>query len=185
MSSDMYSLPSTADEASQCAFGREAAPSWYVVRTRRHKERQVQTRLAQMNVATYLPLLRQWPPPAVGSEVGPMFPCYVFLRAVLPTDFHRVSRVPGVHSFVAAGGEPARLQADAVAFLRSREGTDGTIRAEPPPPGRPVRIVKGPLRGLVAVVEHRLTARQRVSVLLDIIRPQTRVELPESWVRRE
>jgi transcription antitermination factor NusG len=51
------------------------------------------------------------------------------------------------------------------------------------PAGREVVIRDGPLRGIVAVVERRLTGRQRVLVLIDILQRQTRVELPEKWVR--
>jgi hypothetical protein len=35
----------------------------------------------------------------------------------------------------------------------------------------------------VAIVERRLTAHERVLVLLDLLQRQTRVEMPERWVR--
>ena len=50
-----------------------ADTGWLVVQTKRHKERAVQAALAREDIPTYLPLLRQWPRPAVGGEVGPMF----------------------------------------------------------------------------------------------------------------
>lgn len=156
---------------------------WRVVQTQRHKERAAAAQLAQDGLATYLPLLRQWPRPVVGSEVGPMFPGYVFVRAG-ETHFHRVMRTPGVRAFVAfSSGEPARLDDSAIAFLRSRERPDGIISAEPLPSGCTITITDGPLRGLVAVLERRLTARQRVLVLLEILQRETRVELPDRWVR--
>jgi hypothetical protein len=40
--------------------------SWFVVRTKRHKERLAQVRLVERGVETYLPMLHQWPRPAVG-----------------------------------------------------------------------------------------------------------------------
>jgi hypothetical protein len=54
----------------------------------------------------------------------------------------------------------------------------------PRPAGAEVVVTEGPLRGLVAVVERRLTARQRVLLLLEILQRQTRVEMPERWVRQ-
>jgi transcriptional antiterminator RfaH len=159
-----------------------AARAWYVLQTQRHRERAAQLHLGHAGLTTYVPLLRSWPPPAVGSDVGPMFPGYVFvLRA--PADVHRIARTPGVRGFVAFGGQPACLDDAVVAFLRSREGRDGIIGTEPLPPGAEVRIVDGPLRGVVAILEQRLTARQRVLVLLEILHRRTRVELPERWVR--
>jgi transcription antitermination factor NusG len=113
-----------------------------------------------------------------------MFPSYVFVRATMPDDFYRVTRTVGVHGFVAFGGAPVPLEDPVIAFFRSREGANGIIRSDPLPPGREVQITTGPLRGLVAVVEERLTGRQRVRVLLEILQRQTPVELPERWVRQ-
>jgi transcription antitermination factor NusG len=160
-----------------------ASRSWYVARTKRHRERAVEVRLRRDGLATYVPLLHQWPPPAVGAEIGAMFPCYVFVCAAMPFDFHRISRTPGVHSLVTfSASEPAPLDASAIDFLRSREGPDGVIRARLLEVGRRVRVVGGPLRGFDAVVECRLNARQRVRVLLDMLQRRTRVELPEKWL---
>ena len=158
-------------------------PSWRVVQTKRYKERAAQRYLSELGLVTYLPLLLQWPRPAVGAEVGPMFPCYLFL-SVAARDVCRVGRTAGVRGFVNFGGEPALLDEAAIEFLRAREGLDGIIRANPLPPGAQVMIGDGPFRGLVAVIERRLTARQRVLVLLEILQRQTRVEIPEKWVRQ-
>jgi transcriptional antiterminator RfaH len=156
---------------------------WRVLETHRHKERTVEAQLARQGVSTYLPLLLQWPRPAVGSPVGPMFPGYLFAQ-VRARDFARVGRTPGVRGFVAFGGVPAELDAAAVAFLRARADANGVIRIAASPEGTPVVIDDGPLRGLVGLVERRLTARQRVLVLLDLLQRRTRVELPEQWIRR-
>jgi transcriptional antiterminator RfaH len=156
---------------------------WRVVQTHRHKERAVEARLARQGVSTYLPLLVQWPRPAVGSPVGPMFPGYLFAQ-VRERDFLRVGWTPGVRGFVTFGGVPAELDPAAVAFLRARAGADGVIRIATLPERTEVVIDDGPLRGLVGLVERRLTARQRVLVLLDLLQRRTRVELPEQWVRR-
>jgi transcription antitermination factor NusG len=157
---------------------------WFVVHTKRHRERLAQVRLAEAGVETYLPLLLQWPRPAVGSDVGPMFPSYVFAHATIPDDSHRICRTAGVHGFVTFGSLPAPIDPSVIAFFRAREGEDGVIRAEPFAAGREVQVVSGPFRGLVAVVAHRLGARQRVRVLLEILQRQTAVEMPERWVRQ-
>jgi len=157
--------------------------SWYVVHTQRHKERAAQVSIEQDGLLTYLPLLRQWPRPAVGAEVGPMFPSYVFVRAAA-TDFHRIDHTAGVHGLVTFGGEPATLDDSVVMFLREREGPDGTIVSEPLPAGCAVRIMDGPLRGMAAILERRLSSKQRVLVLLEILQREARVEMPERWVRQ-
>ncbi len=97
--------------------------------------------------------------------------------------FHQIIRTPGVVDLVVFGGEPARLDDGVIDFLRSREEPDGIINACPLPSGSAVRITDGPWRGLVAILERRVSARERVLVLLDILQRQTLVEMPETWVR--
>jgi transcription termination factor NusG len=155
---------------------------WIVVQAKRHKERAVQVNLAREGIPSYLPLLRQWPRPAVGADVGPMFPGYVFCQPA-PEQLGLVSSRCGVLRLVNFGEGPARVGPEVVAYLRSRAGADGVISIDPVAAGQEVTITDGPLRGLAAVVERRLTARQRVLVLLDLLQRQTRVELPERWLR--
>ena len=167
-----------------CPYGG-AVPDdlgWMVLQSKRHKERAVQVNLARDGVTTYLPLLRQWPRPAVGGEVGPMFPGYVFCQPA-PRQLSAVINCSGAARLVAFGDGPARVGPEVVAYLRSRAGADGIIEIDPELAGRQVTITDGPLRGLAAVVERRLNARQRVLVLLDLLHRQTRVELPERWLR--
>ncbi len=163
--------------------GAGARVAWRVVETKRHRERLAQTRIAARGLRTYLPLLRQWPRPAVGAPVGPMFPGYVFV-ALTSRDIHPVTGTPGVRGLVHFGGVLAELDDAVVELLRAREGADGTIAPAPPAAGSALRITDGPLRGFSAVLERRLTARQRVLLLLEILQRQTRVEIPEGWVRR-
>jgi transcription antitermination factor NusG len=153
-----------------------------VVQSKRHKERAVQANLVRDGIPTYLPLLRQWPRPAVGGEVGPMFPGYVFCQPA-SAQLGSVINCIGVVRLVTFGDGPARVGAEVVAYLRSRAGADGIITIDPELSGREVTITDGPLRGLAAVVERRLNARQRVLVLLNLLHRQTRVELPERWLR--
>ena len=156
--------------------------SWFVMQSKRHKERLVHAVLSEEGIPSYLPLLRHWPRPAVGAAVGPMFPGYVFCR---PTAA-QLSRVAGCHGsrgFVHFGNGPAVVDDAVVAYLRARTSPDGVIDVDPAVEGREVTIVEGPLRGLAAVVERRLPARDRILVLLELLQRPTRVELPDRWVR--
>jgi transcription antitermination factor NusG len=157
--------------------------TWYVLQTNRNRERLAQLALGQRGIASYLPRIVQWPAPAVGSPVGPLFPGYLFVQMNLD-DAARVSWTPGVKAFVNFGGGPVAIDASAIAFLREREAADGLIHQEPLPAAQEVRIVNGPFRGLTAVVERRLPARERVRVLMQILRTDTPVELPARWVRQ-
>ena len=153
-----------------------------MVQTKRNKERAVEAILAHEGVPTYLPLLRQWPRPAVGGDVGPMFPSYVFCQPD-PLHLSGLASCSGALRLVAFGDTPARVPSDVIVYLRERAGADGIIEMNPVVAGRPVTITSGPLRGLEAIIERRLTARQRVLVLLDLLHRPTRVELPDKWLR--
>jgi transcription antitermination factor NusG len=156
--------------------------TWRVVQTRRHKERAVAARLRDRGLQAYVPLVRHWPPPEVGAAVGPMFPCYAFVRASI-ANFHVLGHTPGVHKIVTFGDWPARLDPAVIGMLHDREGRDGIIRLADPAPGTDVVITDGPLRGFAAVLERRCSSRDRVLVLLQFLERQARVEMPDSWVR--
>ena len=162
-----------------------AGQAWYVVQTKRHRERVAQSFLAERKVTSYLPQIVEWPKPAVGSAIAPMFPCYLFVHTVLAEQFTQIVWSHGVKTFVTFGGAPVPLDDSIIDFLRAREGPDGLIRCnEGVRESSEVRIVHGPFRGLTAIVEERLPARERVCVLMELMQRATRVELPENWVRQ-
>jgi transcription antitermination factor NusG len=167
------------------SVARDTRVAWYVVETKRHRERVAQKYLEEKGVPSYAPRIVQWPRPAVGSEIAPMFPGYLFVRSALPEQFYPVTWTPGVKAFVSFGDTPPALDDDTVEFLKSCEGPDGLIRCgEDADKASEVRIIRGPFRGLTAVLEQRLPARDRVRVLMHILQRATPVELPEKWVAK-
>ncbi len=173
----------SADDDAASSGGAMHDP-WYVLQTNRHRERAAALGLGQRGIETYLPRIEQWPRPAIGSAIAPLFPGYLFVR--MGADLSaRASWTPGVRGFVSFGGCAAAIGDEAIELLRSREGADGVIRCGAPDYGSgQVRIVHGPFAGLTATVERRLPAHDRVRVLLQILRAETPVELPERWVRQ-
>lgn len=160
-----------------------SASAWYVVETKRHREQVAGAFLTQHGIATYLPRIAQWPRPAVGADVAPLFPGYLFVRVSLERQYQRVTRMVGVKTFVSFGGLPVPLTDDAIDVLRRREGPDGLIRCAAGAAATEVKVVDGPFRGLTAVVEQRLAPRDRIRVLMHMLQRQASVELPERWVR--
>jgi transcription antitermination factor NusG len=153
-----------------------------VLRAKRHRERQVRAALERDDVPVYLPMVREWPRPAVGGDVLPMFPGYLFCQPA-PEQRERVETTSGVAGFVRFGERAATVPPEVIGYLRSRAGSDGIITLDLDLAGRQVTITDGPLRGLSAVIDRRMTARQRVLVLLDLLQRPTRVELPDRWLR--
>lgn len=175
----------TETTSSSMLLGTDLPAAWYVLQTKRYHEHVAQRFIEERGIAAYLPRVVQWPRPAVGNQVGPMFPGYLFVYLTSPDEFYRVLWLPGVKAFVTFGGAAPALEQHAIELLRSREGPDGLIHCgNGLTESTEVRIVDGPFRGLTALLEQRLPTRERVRVLMDILQRQTLVELPEKWVRQ-
>lgn len=149
---------------------------------KRHREESGSRQLRERGVPTYLPLMAQWPRPSVGSAIAPIFPGYLFAHLRMAEQLHQVMRTPGVRDVVSCSGSPVAIDPEIVACLRARESPDGVIACGEQ--SGPVRIVDGPLRGLTAVLDRRLPARDRVFVLMSLLQREVAVELPDRWVRQ-
>lgn len=172
-------------DATFSTTGLAQRPAWYVIETKRHRERVAQRFLEEKGVTSYAPRIVQWPPPPVGSDVAPMFPGYLFVHSSLPEQFDPVRWTPGVKAFVTFGDMPPALDEAVVEFLKGCEGPDGLIRCgDGTEKAAEVRIIRGPFRGLTAMIEQPLPASDRVRVLMHILQRATPVELPARWVAK-
>ena len=159
------------------ASARDAAgAAWYVVAVKLRRERFAAAQLARRGVDVFLPRLRML---GADARVRSLFPGYLFVRLVLPDAWARVAWTPGVRRLVAFEGDAPPLPDDAVAFLRAQGGADGVITARPRPlpVGCRVRVTDGPLAGLAGIIENPPDGRGRLSILMDLLRRQTRVSV--------
>lgn len=159
---------------------------WYLVETKRHCELRAQLYLRSKGVNAYLPRTFVWPRPAIGSEVGAMFPGYLFVELDLSIEHSTVMWGLGVRRFVSFADDcPAEVPAEVIECLRDREGDDGLIRCDDDEPaGKVVRLACGPLKDFYGVVKTRLEARERVILLIEFLHQQVKVEAPASWIKR-
>jgi len=168
----------------ETVVGDEAVAAWYVVQTKRRREDLAAATLGRVGLAAYSPRIKEWPPPAVGSAIGPMFPGYIFVEARLPGDHYSIIRSMGVKGLLHVGDSPAAIDASVVAYLREREDSNGVVHPVELGNGTHVEIARGPLRGMNAIVQQRLPARDRVRLLLELFEREVEIEVPEQWLRR-
>jgi transcriptional antiterminator RfaH len=111
-----------------------------------------------------------------------LFPSYIFVLIV--AQWHAARWAPGVIRLVMAGdAKPARVPDAIIAEIKARE-RDGLIELPKPPGlqrGDAVRVVLGPLQGLLGLYEG-MKPHERVAVLLQILGGQQRVELPSNAI---
>ena len=96
---------SARKDSRPCGGAVPADAGWLVAQTKRQQERAVQGALAREEIPTYPPLLRQWPRPALGGEVGPMCPGYVFCQPD-PMRLSGVASCNGALRLVSFGDAP-------------------------------------------------------------------------------
>jgi len=166
---------------------RSVDPSapWYVVRTHRKQEFRAEQNLLAGGLDVFLPRIR--PPRARRArqrDVLPLFPQYMFVRYADVESLHDVTFTRGIQAVLRVGECLATIDDGVIDFLRSRMDESQIIRVgEPVRPGEQVVIEDGPFAALVGVVERLLPDKERVVVLLTLLRAQVRVEVPTDSVR--
>lgn len=155
-------------------------PAWYVISTKARREQFAQDQLGRRAVETFLPRILE-----PGRVVAPLFPGYLFCRIDLEQQYFNVVWTPGVRKFVGFGALPCPVDDAVVDFLCARVGQEGILRPLPAfKEGDVVRIKHGPFEGLVGIIEHPGCGQGRVRVLMELLRRQTRVDVPQQIIER-
>lgn len=156
---------------------------WYVVRSKPRREEYAQDQLLRRGVETFLPRILETSGSRLEPTIGPLFPGYLFARVDLLRQYNSVIWAPGVRSFVAFGEVPVAMDPAVVGFLRERCGAEGVVRVVRTfRDGDLVRIVRGPLSGLIGVVQGQVSGQARVRILMELLRRRTQVNVPVQLV---
>lgn len=166
-------------------MGADEHIAWYVVRTKPRAEAFAAANLRSKAIEVFLPrLASRFASGRVAHATEPLFPGYLFAHLALDRQFHVAAWTPGVARLLAGcDGAPASLDDGIVASLRGR-ASDGDVLVPRPAlrVGDAVEIRTGPFAGLLAIIDRPCSAAGRVQILLDLLRRQTRVDLPASAV---
>jgi len=166
-------------------MGEVGAQQWFVISTKVRREQFAQEQLARRGVETFLPRIVEPLRPAGKPAVSPLFPNYLFVRIDLHEQHFDVVWTPGVKRFICFGTTPAPIADSVITFLQERIGPAGVLCVVPEfRTGDVVRVRYGPMAGLVGIIEHPGSPRGRVRVLMELLKRQTRVELPQQLIER-
>jgi transcriptional antiterminator NusG len=107
-----------------------------------------------------------------------IFPGYVLVEMNMTDDsWYVVRNTPGVTGFVGSGNKPIPLLPEEVEAILSQMGI------EKPKPrinvkiGQPVRVIAGPFREFVGVVQEIFEEKQKIRVAVSMFGRETPVEL--------
>lgn len=161
---------------------------WLVVRTKPKQERAVVELLAHRVGEAYCPRVleprrHRWGP--LGPV--PLFPSYVFARAVVREHYHGVHYCQGVLGLLRFGDKLAAVEDEFIQLLRQRAGERGYLVfaqvRKPLEEGMRVRVTAGPLAGYEGIVTAYLPAAERVRLLLRLVTGARRAEVDARHVR--
>ncbi len=161
------------------------ALEWFVVSTKTRREQFAQEQLVRRGVESFLPRILEPSSFRLSPVVAPLFPNYLFVHIDLEEQYFDVVWTPGVRRFIGFGELPSPVEDGVIEFLQARIGSEGIVRMMPVfKAGDVVRIKHGPLEGLIGIIENPGCGHGRVRVLMELLRRQTRVELPQQIIER-
>jgi transcriptional antiterminator RfaH len=151
---------------------------WYAINTKMRSESQAYASLSRLGVEVFLPMLRdrRMARGANHTAVVPLFPGYLFARFQASERYRAVTYAKGVKGIVSFGSVPSIVDDSIIEAIRCRE-CDGVIEIDGDrfSPGQVVRIHEGPLLGLEAVFEKKLSGATRAVLLLKALSFQAHV----------
>jgi transcriptional antiterminator RfaH len=173
---------------SSLVFG--GSPSWYVIHTKPKQEQRAYVNLSAWGVESFSPVVKE---PVYNERTlkttyvkKALFPQYLFARFDASKLLHKIRFTRGVRNVVRFGGSPVPLDDEVIEYLKSRVDKDSKVKPlEELKPGDKVVIKHGPLKDLVGIFELNISARDRVSVLLEAVNYQGHILIERELVKKD
>jgi transcriptional antiterminator RfaH len=167
-------------------MGKQVVPKWYAIYTHPRAEKQVNTRLLEAGIESFLPLqktYRQWSDRKKLIE-KPLLSSYVFVR-VVPKSFPIVYKTTGVVKFISFEGQPVSIPQNQIDNLKLLVDSDAEIEVtgEAFAKGDNVEVVSGSLCGLTGELIS-MGGKKRVIVRIDKLDQNIVVTIPATFLRK-
>lgn len=159
--------------------------AWHALQVRLRSERSVATLLHDRGYSCFLPnYVALADPQAHGMDRRlPMFPGYLFCHYLANVQAPIIT-TPGVIRIVGSGRIPVPVSETELESIRAVVASEAVPRPCPfMETGDKVVIVKGPLRGVVGVLQ-RVKSDLRLVVSVSLMRRSVSVELPSDDITR-
>jgi transcriptional antiterminator RfaH len=130
---------------------------WHAVYTRSRTEKKIAERLQQKGIEAYVPLrkvMKQWSDRRKLVE-EPLIRSYVFAK-ILPEQYFEVLNTPGAVRYIFFSGKAATIPDRQIDLLKLITGlnTDAVTIPNNFKPGTKVKVISGPLIGLLGEMMH-------------------------------
>jgi transcriptional antiterminator RfaH len=166
-----------------------SAAEWYVLHCKPQKENQVYAYLEAQSFEVFYPTIRVQPVNPRSSKVRPYFPRYMFVH----TDLNEVGMsalnwIPNAIGLVRFDQNAVPVPDNVIYELRrqiSKINAAGGLTCDHLKQGDRVRIVRGPLAGYEAIFDLRLSDKERVQVLLNMLGRLVKVQISANVIERK
>ena len=162
------------------------ATTWFAVYTKSRSEQKVFQRLEKAAYKSFLPLiteLRQWSDRKKKVKV-PLISSYVFVK-VQEKDLVAIYTIPGVVGVLKYLGHPAKItdvEINNLKIVANHKEATKTIAPCLLTHGKPVQVIKGPFKGLIAVYLSN-KGKHRIVVNIEALNSFTEINLPLSHIQ--
>ena len=175
------------EEKARIIMRKHTPPKWYAIYTNPRAEKQVNERLVEAGIETFLPLhktYRRWSDRKKLIE-KPLLSSYVFVK-VVPVDFPKVYTTQGVVRFVSFEGKPAWIPQNQIDNLRLIVNSDADIEisSEKFAPGDNVEVINGSLIGLIGEL-IKTGGKNRVIVRIDKLEQNIILTIPVTFLKKK
>ena len=147
---------------------------WFVIMTKPGKQEDVALRLKEADFSVFNPKLNQYSKKRSKYLIQPLFPMYLFVRLNIEKDFKMINYTRGILRILGIGRTPYPIDESIISALMNRCEDHELIKAkydlEDIKKGDKVQIANGPLEGIEAVVSGVYGERQRIEILLDLMK---------------
>jgi transcriptional antiterminator RfaH len=163
---------------------QKSEKNWYVVVTKARNEETAQFHLMSKNIEVFYPKLFLPLSNKSGRQVVSLFPNYLFVHIdALSAEYSQVVWCRGIKKLVSFGDTPAAVEDSVIDFMREQADPQGLIVARSNLKiGDEVQIAKGPLKGLVGIIQEPPDTRSRVKVLMAMLSRHVQVEVPAGYI---
>ena len=159
---------------------------WYVVYAKPRREEFACSHLRRKGLEVFFPRLALPNPRPRQGQIVPLFPNYLFVHLQLSKEYNYVLWSPGVKTIVNFNGSPPSVDEGIINLLKNQADREGIIKGHSNlTTGQEIRIKGGPLDGLIGIIHDPPNARGRVSILMQLLSRQVKVEVPVHFIEDE
>lgn len=156
---------------------------WFVVHTHANGEAKATAHLRRQGFCVYLPCFAKTRRHARREErvIAPLFPRYLFVQMDMDhARWRAINSTTGVDRLIANGDRPSPVPQGTIESLQGQQRSDGLLTPASLvllEHGEQVRLVDGAFAEQVGIYE-RMTANQRVVLLLNVLGREVRLTVP-------